>query len=140
MSEQNLPIIRHIKGDEYEIESDSGKVYFMNAAKPWCTCPHWQHRCRETRQLCKHLEWLAGLLAVQRACPVCEGKGWIWPSFGHADVPGEPPCWDPLACGTCNGSGTRAGADPYMLRLHDEGVQREAQGLPSDRDLRQLFR
>src|SRR6266571_7141293 len=121
MSEATLPIIRHLGGAEYELESESGNTYFLNADKPSCTCPHFDFRCREARKLCKHLEMLAEVLESQRVCPLCKGKAWILASFYHAQTG-----WEPLACSLCEGTGLRSGCDPHFLRIHEEGEAREA--------------
>lgn len=138
MSEQSLPIIRHLNGAEYELESQSGRTYFLNADKPSCTCPHFTYRCLEERKLCKHLQLLAEVLEAQRACPVCHGRAFIWPSFPHADEPGKGLSLDPIPCGMCEGTGTRAGCDPHFLRIHEEGATREA-GQAEQEALRKLF-
>lgn len=120
-----LPIIRHLGDDRYEIESTSGKTYFMEADRGICSCPSWGYRCRETPgKKCKHLELLADLLSAQRACPVCHGRAFIWPAFPHADEPGKGLSTDPIPCRTCEGTGLRSGCDPHFLRLHEEGDAR----------------
>lgn len=134
MSAPNTPIIRHLGGSEYEIESESGQTYFMDADLCRCSCPSWKFRCSETPgKRCKHLDLLAELLKAQQACPVCKGKGWFQVSFCHA-VTG----WDPWACVMCEGTGRRDGWVPSQLAWHDECEARE-QAEAEQAMLRDLF-
>ncbi len=133
MSTPVTPLIRHMGGDEYEIEGNGG-TYVMRADTGTCTCPSFRFRCAETPgKRCKHLDLLAELLAAEQACPVCKGKAWFQPSFFHHGTG-----WEPYACVSCEGTGTRAGWLPSQLAWHDECEARE-QAAAADAALKALF-
>jgi RecJ-like exonuclease len=87
-----MPVIRHLGGSRYEIDSESGATYVLDSARPSCSCPDFKSRRAYRRELCKHLRLLASLLDMARACPECRGGGVVL-----GIVP----------CGACNGTGRK---------------------------------
>lgn len=94
-----IPVIRHLEGSRYEIDSDSGATYQMDAGGPGrsaaCSCPDFKARRAYRRELCRHLRMLASLLDMARACPECRGGGVVL-----GIVP----------CGVCGGTGRKEAA------------------------------
>lgn len=90
-------------GDPHEVNGHTGS----------CDCKDYVIRRAGSYDLCRHGRALRHYLDAQKACPACGGKG-NFPTQLKLESGS-----DPIPCVTCECTGKREGADPYLLAVAD---------------------